>query len=174
MACVPSEDSDQPGHLPSLIRLFTVRMKKALVLSYSLSPQRRLCSNRVDAQDDLSLGCAHSHFLGFVMRWLEIFNNHSRKHFGVRNPLYLKALLAYCHFSTEFKQDELGLTVAKVGFICCNDCLVGFLFYGSSTLLKSFRVQSVNLFTLFLGMLLKPLTSTKCPYLCPVTDNCPT
>ena len=115
MACVPSEDSDQPGHLPSLIRLFTVRMKKALVLSYSLSPQRRLCSNRVDAQDDLSLGCGHSPFLGFVMRWLKILNNHFRKHFGVRNPLYLKALLAYCHFSTEFKQDELGLTVAKVG-----------------------------------------------------------
>ena len=25
MACAPSEDSDQPGHLPSLIRVFTVR-----------------------------------------------------------------------------------------------------------------------------------------------------
>ena len=25
MACVPSEDSDQPGHLPSLIRVFAVR-----------------------------------------------------------------------------------------------------------------------------------------------------
>ena len=24
MACVPSEDSDQPGHLPSLIRVFAV------------------------------------------------------------------------------------------------------------------------------------------------------
>ena len=29
MACTPSEDSDQPGHLPSLIRVFAVRMKKA-------------------------------------------------------------------------------------------------------------------------------------------------
>ena len=28
MNCVPSEDSNQPGHLPSLIRVFTVRMKK--------------------------------------------------------------------------------------------------------------------------------------------------
>ena len=26
--CAPSEDSDQPGHLPSLIRVFAVRMKK--------------------------------------------------------------------------------------------------------------------------------------------------
>ena len=33
MACVPSEDSDQPGHPPSLIRVFAVRMKKAWVLS---------------------------------------------------------------------------------------------------------------------------------------------
>ena len=40
--CVPSEDSDQPGHLPSLIRVFAVRMKKAWVLSYLLSTQRRL------------------------------------------------------------------------------------------------------------------------------------
>ena len=39
MACAPSEDSDQPGHPPSLIRIFTVRMKKAWVLSYPLSAQ---------------------------------------------------------------------------------------------------------------------------------------
>ena len=42
MACAPCEDSDQPGHLPSLIRVFAVRMKKAWVLSYPLSTQRRL------------------------------------------------------------------------------------------------------------------------------------
>ena len=39
MACVPSEDSDHTGHPPSLIRVFTVRMKKDWVLSYSLSAQ---------------------------------------------------------------------------------------------------------------------------------------
>ena len=37
MACVPSEDSYQPGHPPSLIRVFAVRLKKAWVLSYPLS-----------------------------------------------------------------------------------------------------------------------------------------
>ena len=31
--CAPSEDSDQPGHPPSLIRIFAVRMKKAWVLA---------------------------------------------------------------------------------------------------------------------------------------------
>ena len=40
--CEPSKDSDQPGHLPSLIRVVTIRMKKAWVLSYRLSAQRRL------------------------------------------------------------------------------------------------------------------------------------
>ena len=34
MAGAPSEDSDQPGHPPSLIRIFAARMKKAWVLSY--------------------------------------------------------------------------------------------------------------------------------------------
>ena len=50
MACAPSEDSDQPGQPPSLIRVFAVRMKKA--------------------QADQSLRWADSHFVGFVMRWL--------------------------------------------------------------------------------------------------------
>ena len=40
----PSEDADQPGHPPSLIRAFAVRMKKHWVLSYWLSVQRRLIS----------------------------------------------------------------------------------------------------------------------------------
>ena len=59
MACAPSEDSDQPGHPPSLIRVFAVRMKKAWVLSYLLSAQRRLSSD-----------WSHSHCVGFVMRRL--------------------------------------------------------------------------------------------------------
>ena len=68
--CAPSEDSDQPGHSPSLIRVFAVRMKKAWVLSYPLSAQRRLWSDWANAQADLSLRWAHSHFVGFVMRRL--------------------------------------------------------------------------------------------------------
>ena len=68
--CAPSEDSDQPGHPPSLIRVFAVRMKKAWVLSYPLSAQRRLWSDWADAQADLSLRWVHPHFVGFVMRRL--------------------------------------------------------------------------------------------------------
>ena len=66
--CAPSEDSDQPGHPPSLIRIFAVRMKKACVLSYPLSTQGRVWSVWVDAQADLRW--AHTHFVGFVMSWL--------------------------------------------------------------------------------------------------------
>ena len=68
MACAPSEDSDQPGHSPSLIRFFTVRMKKAWVLRYPMSTQRRLWSDWADAQADQSLRWVHSHFVDFVMR----------------------------------------------------------------------------------------------------------
>ena len=65
MACAPSIDSDQPGHLPSLIRVFAVRMMKAWTLSYPLSAQQRLWSDWADAQADLSVHWAHIHFVGF-------------------------------------------------------------------------------------------------------------
>ena len=70
MACAPSEDSDQHGHPPSLIRVFTFCMKKAWVLSYPFSTKQRLWSDWADAQADPSLRWAHSHFVGFVIRWL--------------------------------------------------------------------------------------------------------
>ena len=73
IACAPSEESDQPGHPSSPIRVFAVRMKKAWVLSYQLSAQRRLWSDSADAQADLSLRWAHSQFVGFVMRRLISF-----------------------------------------------------------------------------------------------------
>ena len=71
--CAPSEDSDQPGHPPSLIRVFAVRMKKVWVLSYPLSGQQRLWSDWADAQAYLSLRWVHIHFVGFVMRRLNYF-----------------------------------------------------------------------------------------------------
>ena len=55
MACAPSKDSDQPRHLPNLIQVFAVRMKKTWVLSYPLSTQQRLWSDWADAMADPSL-----------------------------------------------------------------------------------------------------------------------
>ena len=40
IACAPSEDSDQPGHPPSLTRDFAVHMRKPSVLSYPLSARK--------------------------------------------------------------------------------------------------------------------------------------
>ena len=61
--CAPNEDSDQPGHPPSLIRVFAARMKKPWTFTYPLSTQRRLWSDCADAQADLSLHWAHTHFV---------------------------------------------------------------------------------------------------------------
>ena len=63
VACAPIEDSDQPGHPPSLIRVFAVPMKKTWVFSFPMSAQRRLCSDWADVQADLSLCWAHTHFV---------------------------------------------------------------------------------------------------------------
>ena len=69
-------------------------MKKAWVLSYPLSAQRRLWSDWADAQADLSLCWAHSHFVGFVMRRLNCrmpFTKANR--WGTGKPLYPRS----CH-----------------------------------------------------------------------------
>ena len=73
VVCVPSNDSDQPGHPPSLIRVFNVPTKKAWVLNYPLSAQQRLWSDWADAQADLSVRYVHSYFVDFVMRRFKYF-----------------------------------------------------------------------------------------------------
>ena len=85
MACAPSEDSDQPGHPPSLIRVFAVRVKKARVLSYQLNAQRRFRSDYplnaqrrfrsdwADAQADLSLRWAHMPFCWFCHEAAQLY-----------------------------------------------------------------------------------------------------
>ena len=78
--CAPSEDSDQFGHPPSLIRVFAVRMKKGWILSYPLNAQWRLWSYWADAQADLSLRCAHSHIVG--LSWGGSNTDHSSCYSG--------------------------------------------------------------------------------------------
>ena len=75
----PCEDSDQPGHLPSLIRVFAVRMNKSWVLSYLLSAHRRLWLDWAHAQADLSLGWAPSfcwfcHVVAHII-WSSVLEN---------------------------------------------------------------------------------------------------
>ena len=61
----PSHDSGQPGHAPSLIRVFAISMKKHWVLSYPLSTLRRLWSDWANAQADPSLPWVHMQFCWF-------------------------------------------------------------------------------------------------------------
>lgn len=40
---------------------------------------------------------------------------HYRSKFGERHPMFLEALLQFCHFINEFRQDPIGLQASKVG-----------------------------------------------------------
>ena len=53
MACAIREDSDQPGHPPSLIRVFAVRSVGSLGPKVPSCGQQRLWSDWADAQADL-------------------------------------------------------------------------------------------------------------------------
>ena len=55
MTCAPSEDSDQPEHPPSLIRVFAVRTMGSWGPNISSCGQLRLWSDWADVQADLSL-----------------------------------------------------------------------------------------------------------------------
>ena len=57
--CAPSEDSDQPAHARSLIRIFTRRFLDSQGCKVSSRWQRRLWSDCADAQADLRFRWAH-------------------------------------------------------------------------------------------------------------------
>ena len=67
--CAPSEDPDQPGHPPSLIRVFAVRIKKA----WTLATHWAHSEDSDQTGRMLSLCWAHTNFVGFVMPWLICF-----------------------------------------------------------------------------------------------------
>ena len=62
--CVQSEDSDQPGHLPSLIQVFALRSVGSLKPKHS--PCRHKTDRTVDTSADLSLLVIHSHIVDFL------------------------------------------------------------------------------------------------------------
>ena len=69
--CAPSEDSDQSGHPPSLIRVFACAQWVAEDPSFlHADSEDSDQTGRISAQADLSLRWADSHIVGFVMSWL--------------------------------------------------------------------------------------------------------
>ena len=67
--------SVRPAKTQISLGIFAVCMKKAWVLSYPLSAQRRLWPDWADAQADLSLCWEHTHFVGFVMSRLNYIDD---------------------------------------------------------------------------------------------------
>ena len=103
----------------SLNRVFAVRMKKAWVLSYPLSAQRRLRSDWADAQADLSLRWVHSHFVGFVMSWLTYTMNCEMDTHGEANNFY-ESDISFMFLSTDPRCAEMvwhGAGTLTVGFM---------------------------------------------------------
>ena len=82
-------------------------------------------------------------------------------------------------FSRSFSMECIGCNINCFGAVMQSNqmgtnIVVVLVFYGPSTLLRSFRVRSVNLSTLFLGKLPRRFTSTLIVHiLSPVTDKLP-
>ena len=114
MACAPSEDSDQPGHLPSLIRVFAVCMKTAWVLGYPLSTQRRLI--RLGGCPGWSVFAGQTcYFVGFVTMWLILYfqtPNMDKVHNVLRNPSKMSQLVTNDNLPS-FVQDKMARTYAS-------------------------------------------------------------
>ena len=88
MTCAPSENSDQPGHPTSLIRVFAVRMKTHWVLGYPLNAQRRLIRlGGCPGWSESSLG-AH-----VILLVLSCYGSNKYKSFGMRWTNYLEGLV---------------------------------------------------------------------------------
>ena len=69
--CATSEDSDQPAHPRSLIRVFADRMYLLLPPGYIEKHERKPLPPSLDEQADLCLCWSHGLLLSFVMRWLK-------------------------------------------------------------------------------------------------------
>ena len=65
--CAPSEDSDQPGHSPRLIRVFTVCMNKAWLHSYPMSAQWKLI--RLGGCPGWSKSSLGAHVILLILSW---------------------------------------------------------------------------------------------------------
>ena len=87
--------------------VFAVCMKKAWVLSYPSSTQRRLWSDWADAQADLSLRCVHTHFIGFVMLWFKLLL------IGKRMCICLASVSFQCKFWLTLRCQEVSSCLGR-------------------------------------------------------------
>ena len=78
MACAPSEDSDQPGHPPSLIRVFAWAQWEAKGQSFLHADSEDSSQTGRIAQAGLSLRWAHMPFGWFYHEAAHICNGRAR------------------------------------------------------------------------------------------------
>ena len=94
---LPSEDSDQPGLPPSLIKVFAVRSVGSLGPNFASGGQRWLWLDWVDAQANLSLRCAHRSFCWFCHAVAQFsYWNHFRNHCVWHWNEFAYASLTWC------------------------------------------------------------------------------
>ena len=107
-------------------------MKKAWVLCYPLNAQPRLWSDWADAQAEMSLRCAHSHFVGFVMSRLTCSDDPQQKqHSGtVSNVTYCE------NFNRFYEYPNLAALASVLGVQKCEGVCRG-AFKKSVMFLKS-------------------------------------
>ena len=72
MTCELSKNSDQDGHMPSLIRVFTVPLKKAQVLSYQKKYTADTDQTGWIPRLIRTITGHTCHFVGFVVLWLQL------------------------------------------------------------------------------------------------------
>ena len=97
VACAPSEDSDQPGYPPSLIRVFAVRMKEAWVHSYPLSTEQRAKTLiRLGGCPGWSESSLGAHAIVLVLLWGgSIFNFAVTKFLGFQKMVESQQVLTW-------------------------------------------------------------------------------
>ena len=118
-----TKQRDQPGHLPSLIRVFAVRMKKAWVLSYPLSAQQRLWSDWADVQADLSLHWAHAPFCRFCHALAQIHSDFGHFYVSPCIKLHYQLIIPCYEWHFLFDSDEDKKELYK-GFLSdMSECL---------------------------------------------------
>ena len=88
---VSSEASDQPGHAPSLVIAFAVHMKKARVLSYPLSAQRRLIRLGGFVMRQLISSCMH--YLSTNKIWIQEAKRFFQLAFKVQKAVILSKIM---------------------------------------------------------------------------------
>ena len=96
MICAPSEDSDQPGHPPNLIRVFAARMNKAWALRYPHWAHSEYSAQTVRMQRLIWVFPGRTcHFVGFIY---------------LIAPKMAKTFLI-CLYNTKFKTNSPYLSV---------------------------------------------------------------